>query len=156
MGIPSLNTITSIFSAITLFSFLGYASTKSGVEISEMPFIGEELAFIVYPALISTLPLSHLWAIIFFIMLITLGLSSALGYYEVTVTFIYGMLTRSSKYKAISKGMVYVAYSLFIFLLCIVFISSDSGFYWFVLLDHYACGLNLLIIVLLQVIVLGY
>ena len=32
--------------------------------------------FIVYPAALATLPKAHVWAVIFFLMLITLGLDS--------------------------------------------------------------------------------
>ena len=76
VGVPAMNFLTSVFASVVLFSFLGYASAKTGIEISEMPIEGPELAFVVYPALIASLPLKHFWAITFFIMLVTLGLSS--------------------------------------------------------------------------------
>lgn len=39
-------------------------------------FAGPGLVFIVYPAALATLPKPHVWAVIFFLMLITLGLDS--------------------------------------------------------------------------------
>ena len=51
-GIPALNFLTSIFVALTLFAFLGYASKKMQTPISEMPIEGIELIFVVYPELI--------------------------------------------------------------------------------------------------------
>ena len=38
--------------------------------------VGVSLAFIVYPAAVAQMPVSQLWSIVFFFMLITLGMDS--------------------------------------------------------------------------------
>mmetsp|Transcript_19886 Transcript_19886/g.22195 ORF Transcript_19886/g.22195 Transcript_19886/m.22195 type:complete len:368 (+) Transcript_19886:24-1127(+) len=68
--IPILNFATSIFASLALFSFVGYASFTSGIPISEMPIKGMELTFVVYPALLNTLPFPQFWSVLFFIMLV--------------------------------------------------------------------------------------
>ena len=42
--------------------------------------IGPGLVFIVYPAALATLPHPNIWAVIFFLMLITLGLDSQVSH----------------------------------------------------------------------------
>lgn len=42
--------------------------------------VGIALALIAYPQAIAKLPSPHVWAIIFFIMLMTLGMDSMVGY----------------------------------------------------------------------------
>jgi len=156
LGIPLMNFATSIFAWMALFSFLGYVSQRSGVPISEMPIEGSELAFVVYPALITTLPFPQFWSVLFFIMLIWLGLSSQFPYYEVWISFLHGMFSRSHKLHKVGKTTISICFCILVWIIDILFLASDAGFYWFTLLDHFAAGLNLLVLILVQTIFLGW
>ncbi|XP_033099261.1 sodium-dependent noradrenaline transporter-like, partial [Anneissia japonica] len=75
----SINCMTSFLSGFVIFSYLGYMSEKQQRPIDQVATDGPGLVFEVYPEAISTLPGSTAWSIIFYIMLITLGLDSSVG-----------------------------------------------------------------------------
>jgi solute carrier family 6 dopamine transporter-like protein 3 len=53
----------------------------AGCSIQEVATEGPGLVFVVYPAAIATMPGSIFWALIFFMMLLTLGLDSSVSIY---------------------------------------------------------------------------
>uniref|UniRef100_A0AAQ5X1F6 Transporter n=1 Tax=Amphiprion ocellaris TaxID=80972 RepID=A0AAQ5X1F6_AMPOC len=82
----TVNCVTSFFSGFAIFSVLGYMAYKHGVRIEDVATEGAGLVFIIYPEAISTLPGSTFWAIVFFIMLLTLGIDSSMGGMEAVIT----------------------------------------------------------------------
>jgi SNF family Na+-dependent transporter len=74
--IPIITVICGIMCAVINFCYLGHLSYLINVPIDDLPLKGTDLAFITYPSAISLLPYPNLWAILFFFMLITLGIDS--------------------------------------------------------------------------------
>lgn len=52
----------------------------SGKDVQDVATEGPGLVFVVYPAAIATMPGSTFWALIFFMMLLTLGLDSSVRF----------------------------------------------------------------------------
>ncbi|OQR72161.1 sodium-dependent serotonin transporter-like [Tropilaelaps mercedesae] len=73
-----INCGTSFVAGLVIFSFLGYMAKMLGRDISSVAATGPGLVFIVYPQAISTLLYSPVWSVMFFLMLITLGLDSTI------------------------------------------------------------------------------
>lgn len=70
------NTLTAILAGFVVFAILGFLAKESGVSVKEVVSSGPGLAFITYPEALLRMPLPQLWAILFFIMLFTLGTGS--------------------------------------------------------------------------------
>lgn len=54
--IPAINSLTSFYSSLTIFTFLGHVSTKKNIDVFELAKSGPELLFVVFPALLGLLP----------------------------------------------------------------------------------------------------
>ncbi|XP_058531948.1 sodium-dependent serotonin transporter isoform X2 [Ochotona princeps] len=79
-----VNCGTSFVSGFVIFTVLGYMAEMRNEEVSEVAKdAGPSLLFITYAEAIANMPASTFFAIIFFLMLITLGLDSTGGAYVV-------------------------------------------------------------------------
>lgn len=143
----SINCVTSFFSGFAIFSVLGYMAFKHGVDISEVATDGPGLVFVIYPEAISTLPGSTFWAIMFFIMLLTLGIDSAMGGMEAVVTGITDDFKILKKHRKLFT-LVTAGGTFLVALLCI----TNGGIYVFTLLDQFAAGTAILFGVLIEAI----
>ncbi|XP_042372544.1 sodium-dependent neutral amino acid transporter B(0)AT1-like [Plectropomus leopardus] len=127
-------------SSCSLRSFL-----SDGVE-------GTGLAFIVFTEAITKMPISPLWSILFFIMLLCLGLSTMFGAIEGVVVPLQDLNIFPKKCpKEVVTGIV----CLFSFLIALIF-ALRSGDYWLALFDSFAGSIPLLIIAFCEMIAVAY
>ncbi|XP_072416467.1 sodium- and chloride-dependent transporter XTRP3A-like isoform X1 [Chiloscyllium punctatum] len=114
---------------------------------------GTGLSFIVFTEAIVNMPgPSQIWSILYFLMLLMLGIGSMLGNAA-------GVITPLSDMKIISK---YLPREVMIGIVCLVacviglVFNIGSGNYWFSIFNDYAATLALLVIVLVEVIGICY
>jgi len=70
------NALTSIFAGFVVFAYMGYLSKITGQSIDRVIQSGQGLSFIVYPYAVTTLPAAPVWAILFFVMMLLLGMDT--------------------------------------------------------------------------------
>ncbi|XP_067683688.1 sodium-dependent proline transporter-like [Haliotis asinina] len=145
------DSLTSIFGGFVIFSYLGYMAGKLNVSIENVVKSGAGLAFIVYPEAVASLPAPPLWAILFFCMLITLGLDSQFAQVETVLT---GTLDLFPHLRARKTFVILIICSA-MFLLGLPLVTP-GGMYWLQLMDHYAASWSLLVICLTENVAIVY
>ncbi|XP_063624737.1 sodium-dependent serotonin transporter [Cydia splendana] len=139
----SINCLTSFLAGFVIFSVLGYMAHVQNKSIEEVGLEGPGLVFIVYPEAIATMTGSVFWAIIFFLMLITLGLDSTFGGLEAVTTALCDEYPR-----ALGRHReIFVAVLLCLIYICALPTCTFGGVYLVDLLNVYGPGLAILFVV---------
>ncbi|XP_052861017.1 sodium-dependent dopamine transporter [Anopheles cruzii] len=146
-----INSATSFVAGFVIFSVLGYMAHASGQSIQDVATEGPGLVFVVYPAAIATMPGSIFWALIFFMMLLTLGLDSSFGGSEAIITALSDEFPKIGRNREIFVACLFSLYFVVGLASC-----TQGGFYFFQLLDRYAAGYSILIAVLFESIAVSW
>ncbi|KAF4081794.1 hypothetical protein AMELA_G00165140 [Ameiurus melas] len=109
---------------------------------------GTGLAFIVFTEAVTEMPASQVWAVLFFVMLFSLGLSSMFGNLE-------GVLTPLLDLNMVPKWMPKELFTALICLVCFLvslIFTMGSGNYWLEIFNSYVGSVPLLIIAFFEII----
>ena len=98
------NCVTSVFAGFVIFGIIGFMAHELGVEVadvaaqgclllsgqkvSSLSSLGAGLAFIAYPEAVSRMPISPLWSVLFFLMLLSLGFGTQFSTTETVITIL--------------------------------------------------------------------
>uniref|UniRef100_A0A915NMV6 Transporter n=3 Tax=Meloidogyne TaxID=189290 RepID=A0A915NMV6_9BILA len=160
-----INCFTSFFSGFVIFSTLGYMSELTNKPVSEV--VGEDessLIFVVYPQAIAEMDYSPIWSLIFFFMLITLGIDSTFSGVEAFITGFCDeyprILARKREiFVALVLGMFYIgslpAVTYVVephFWIYPILTAPKGGRYVIPFLDDYGVSLSVLFIVMCEMI----
>ncbi|XP_013789084.1 sodium- and chloride-dependent glycine transporter 1-like [Limulus polyphemus] len=149
--IAMANCSTSVFAGFVIFSILGFMAFTLNVPVEEVIESGQGLAFIAYPEAVTKMPVSPLWAFLFFFMLITLGLDSQFTMCETLVTAVQDQWPNLRKY----KHWVVIGTCLVCFVIGLP-MCAEGGVYLFTLIDSYAAGWSILVLGLLECIIISW
>ncbi|XP_010786173.1 sodium- and chloride-dependent neutral and basic amino acid transporter B(0+) [Notothenia coriiceps] len=146
------NAGTSVLAGFAIFSILGHMAHFQQVPIEKVVKAEFGLAFIAYPDALSKLPISPLWSILFFFMLLTVGLDSQFAGIEVMTTCLLDAFPQIFKSK---RALLTVAISSVLYLLGLPCVTR-AGIYWVTLIDGFVAGWVLLVLALLEIIGVCY
>lgn len=144
-----IDAITCILCGVCVFATLGSLAFSQGTTVDKVVTQGPGLVFVVFPHALSQLPLPQLWAVIFFAMLVCLGIDSQFAMVEVVITSIKDgfeniISTQKIRHEIIVLGVCVVS------LLCGLPNLFQGGIYFFQILDYYTAAISLMYIALFE------
>lgn len=142
----TINCLTSFLAGFVIFSVLGYMAHVQNKSIEMVGLEGPGLVFIVYPEAIANMTGSVFWSIIFFLMLITLGLDSTFGGLEAMIT---ALCDEYPKFLGRHRE-IFVAVLLIGIYICALPTTTYGGVYLVNMLNVYGPGLAILFVVFVE------
>ncbi|RDD42649.1 Sodium- and chloride-dependent GABA transporter 2 [Trichoplax sp. H2] len=135
------NYATSFFCGFVVFSILGYLSDQGGVPIAQ----------VVTQAGLATLPGANVWSVLFFAMLITLGIDTLMGALETITTGFSDLWPKLLPYRPCTTLGVYI----FMFLPGLICVTR-GGFYIITLLSWYTADFTAFITAIIELVAVSY
>ncbi|XP_053555806.1 sodium-dependent serotonin transporter-like [Bombina bombina] len=148
-----VNCLTSFLSGFVIFTVLGYMAEMRDVEVEDVAKDrGPSLLFITYPEAIANMVGSTFFAVIFFLMMITLGLDSTFGGLEAVITAIMDEFpqTLGKRRELFVLGLVIVCFTGSLSTL------TNGGAYVVKLLEEFGAGCSIIAVVFLEAIAVSW
>lgn len=143
------NSLVEFFAGITVFSTVGFLAFSNNVSIDSLRLGGPGLAFVTYPEAIAKIPgFPNIFGILFFSMLLFLGLTSLVSLIEAVVT---GLKDRFNFSRKKSVLIIVGIDLLFGLLYCF-----GSGILWLDIVDHWILTYGLLVVGLFETIIVAW
>ncbi|XP_050085310.1 sodium- and chloride-dependent GABA transporter ine isoform X1 [Anopheles aquasalis] len=155
LAVSFVNAITSLLVGIFAFATIGNIALEQSTTVEDVISGGPGLIFVVYPQALAKMPAAQLWAVLFFFMLLCLGLNSQFAIVEVVVTSIQDGFPRWIKRK-----LVY--HELLVLIVCVVSFFAglpnliQGGIYFFQLIDHYAASVSIMFLAFFETIAISW
>jgi NSS family neurotransmitter:Na+ symporter len=149
LWVTALDAAISFIAGFAVFSVLGFLALQKGVSVAEVVASGPGLAFVTYPTAISLMPfLAKLFGVLFFLMLLTLGIDSAFSLVEGVVAGFRDFLPLRHEVLSLIACLIAMGAG--------VFYATHAGLYWLDIVDRFINDFGLTLFGLFECIAIGW
>ncbi|KAF4521704.1 hypothetical protein B566_EDAN013002 [Ephemera danica] len=144
--VTTMDTFTSLLAGFTVFAILGNLAYERGVDISNVVQGGPGLAFVSYPETIAKFDaVPQLFSVLFFLMLYTLGIGSAISLVGAVIT-VY-----CDQFPTHRRWIVTLVICISGFLIGLVYVTP-GGQYILVLVDYFSGNFIIYILAIIEIV----
>lgn len=143
------NSSFEILAGIGVFSVLGFMAAQQGVGVSELATSGVGLAFVAFPAIISSMPGGAFFGVMFFLSLVIAGLTSLVSIVQVQVAAVEDRTGLSRRTAVALVGGVLTVVSVLAF-------ANDGGLSLLDAADHFVNQYGIVLAGLVSVVVVAW
>ncbi|XP_054280657.1 sodium- and chloride-dependent creatine transporter 1-like [Macrosteles quadrilineatus] len=136
--ISCVNSSTSLYSGLAVFSVLGFMAKELGVPVAQVAESGPGLVFIAYPKAVTQMQYSSVWAALFFFMIILMGLDSQFVGVEGFVTAVVDLFPNTLR-KGRRRELFIIVVSIISYAIGLLMVTN-GGMYIFQVFDYYAAS----------------
>jgi len=142
------NSATEFFAGFVVFAILGALAAITNVNIADVVASGPGLAFVTFPTALAALPFAKVFSMLFFFMLLLLGIDSAFSVLEAGVTAV------QDRYPKAKRPSIIAAFMLVGIPISLLFVTK-AGLYWLDIVDHWINSYGLVGVGLAQALVIS-
>ena len=139
-----VNSATSIFAAVVVFMILGHNAHLTNDSVHNI-VAGPGLVFIAFASALLEMPPSPLWSVLFFLMMLSLGLSSQFPSLQALTEAARSIPYISRLHETLVSFIVCV-----LFTLCSILFVLGNGQYMFALIDEFAASYSLFVVIFFE------
>ena len=149
--VPLINCGTSFLAGLVVFSVLGFMAKQADLTVEDLRLQGSGLAFVAYPSALAQMPAAQLFSVLFFLMIICLGVDSQFAMVETVLT----ALNDANVLPGLSKPKKSALVCTLMGLIGLVFVTR-AGLHWLDLFDTFSVNVTLFIVGAFECIAVGW
>ncbi|XP_046545789.1 sodium-dependent noradrenaline transporter-like [Haliotis rubra] len=146
-----VDSLSAVITGFAFFTIVGHIAYMRGVSVDALESSGYNLAFIVYPEMLASLPFPQSWSVLTFATLMMLGIDTMVPGTEGIAAALEDLFTQWFKKRLFFTCAVLLS----TFLFALIFVSQ-GGIYVVTLVDWYAYFPSTALIAMLECIVVGW